>query len=67
MDQGWALAQVTLLVRLSGRVGSPFQGTVASNPFGDAHAVSSVTDVNVNKVDRVEMSTYQDEATDGRL
>jgi hypothetical protein len=33
MDQGVALAQVTL-VRLSGRAGSLFQGTVASDPIG---------------------------------
>jgi hypothetical protein len=55
------------LVHLSGRAGSLFQGTAASDPFGDAHAVSRISDINVNDVVRVDMSAYQDEATDGRL
>src|ERR1700755_3128678 len=50
-----------------GETGSLFQGTAASDPFGDAHAVSRINDIDVNSVDRVNMSTYQDEATDGRL
>jgi hypothetical protein len=50
-----------------GRAGSLFQGTAASDPFGDAHAESRNTDVDVNDVARVDMSAYQDEATDGRL
>ena len=56
-----------MLVRLSGRAGSLFEDTVASDQFGDEHAVSRIADVNVNNVVRVEMSAYQDKATDGRL
>ena len=66
MDQRVALAQVTL-VRLSGRASSLFQGTVASEPSGDAHAISRITDINVNDMVRVDMSAYQDEATHGQL
>ncbi len=62
-----ALAQVTFVVRLSGRVGSLFQGTTVSNPFSDRHAVSTLSDVNVDDLDRVETSTYQNETTDRRL
>ncbi|KAF8494121.1 hypothetical protein F5888DRAFT_1718773 [Russula emetica] len=36
------------------------------NPFTDSHAViSTLTDVDVNNLDQVEMSTYQEEATNG--
>jgi hypothetical protein len=55
------------LVLPSGRVGSLFQGTAASDSFGDAHAVSRITDINVDGVVRVDMSAYQDEATNSRL
>jgi hypothetical protein len=55
------------LVRLSGRAGSPFQGTAASDPSADSHAVSRITDINVNDVDRVDASAHQEEATNGRL
>ncbi len=61
------LAQVALVVRLSSRVGSLFQGTAMSNPFSDKHAVSTLSDVNVNDLDRVETSTYQNETTNRRL
>jgi hypothetical protein len=47
------------------QAGSLFQGTVWSNPFSDSHAMLS--EVSVNNLDRVEMSTYQEETTDGRL
>ena len=43
------------------------QGTAASHPFGDSHAVSRITDINVNDVDQGDMTAYQDEVTDGRL
>ena len=46
-----------------------FKGIVASqdsDPFGDTHAVSRTTDINVNDVARVDVSVYRDEATDGR-
>ena len=52
------------------RAGSQFQGSVAStprNPFTDSHAISTLTNVSVNDLDRVEMSTYRLETTDGRL
>jgi hypothetical protein len=67
MDQGVALAQVNLLVFRGGWLTVSFQGTAASNPIGDAHAVSRITDINVDGVVRVDMSAYQDEATNGRL
>ncbi len=61
-----AMSQVTLLVHLSGRAGSLFQDTAVSNPFTDSHAISRLTDdVNVNDLDRVDESTYQDEASNG--
>lgn len=41
--------------------------TVRSNLFSDSHAISMLSEVNVNDLNRVEMSTYQEEATDGRL
>ncbi|KAF8494123.1 hypothetical protein F5888DRAFT_1848211 [Russula emetica] len=44
------------------QAGSLFQGTVRSNPFSDSHAMLS--EVSVNNLDRVEMSTYQEETTD---
>ncbi len=63
-----AMSRVTLLVRLSNRVGSLFQdaASVASDLFTDSHAISRLTDdVNVNDLDRVDESTYQDEASNG--
>jgi hypothetical protein len=58
------------LVLLLGRAGSQFQRSVASiskNPFTDSHAVSTLTDITVNDLDRVDMSTYQAGDTNGRL
>ena len=55
---------------LSDRTGSQSQCSVASmprNPFTDSHAISTLTDISVNDLDRVEMSTYQEEATDRLL
>ena len=46
---------------------SLFQDTVGSNPFPDSHAVSKTTDINVNDLEQVEMSSIHDEATNGRL
>jgi len=37
--------------------------TVASNPFSDSHAVSGITDININNLDQVGMSSIHDEAT----
>jgi hypothetical protein len=67
MDRGVALAQVIPTCSPFGEAGSLFHGTVASDPIGDAHAISRITDINVNNVVRVDMSAYQDDATDGRL
>jgi hypothetical protein len=55
-----------LLVRLSGKAGSLFKDIVSSDPFGDAHAVSSA-DINVNDAVQVDTSVYQNEVTDGRF
>jgi hypothetical protein len=38
--------------------------SVASNPFTDSHAISTLTNVPVEDLDRVEMSTYHVETTD---
>jgi hypothetical protein len=46
---------------------SQFKVSVASNPFTDSHAISTLTNVPVEDLDRVEMSTYHVETTDGRL
>lgn len=69
VDLGVDLAQVSLLCCPWGRVDSQFHGFVAStsrNPFTDSHAASSLTDVSVIDLDRVEMSTFQDEDSGGR-
>ena len=67
-NQGVDLTQVTLTCSPFGRVGSLFQDNVASDPYGDAQAVSSrITDINVNDVVEVGVSAYQDEATRGQL
>ena len=52
-----------------GQTGSLFQDTasVKSDPFSDLHAESRITDINVNDLERVEISSIQDEATNGRL
>jgi hypothetical protein len=45
------------------------QGPVAStsrDPFTDSHAISTLTDVSVNDLDQVEMSTFTNEDTGGR-
>jgi len=47
----------------SGSGSGPETGTVGSNPFSDSHAISTVSEVSVNDLSRVEMSTYQEEAT----
>ena len=45
-----------------------FQDAVPSNPPSDSHAaVSRITDINVNNLKQVEMSSIHDEATDGQL
>jgi len=46
----------------SGSGSGPETSTVRSNPFSDSHAMLS--EVSVNNLDRVEMSTYQEETTD---
>ncbi|KAF8463398.1 hypothetical protein DFH94DRAFT_699535 [Russula ochroleuca] len=56
------LAQVSSLALFWSGPGSQFQGSVASIPrnlFTDSHAISTLSDVAVIDVDRVEMSTYQ--------
>jgi len=37
--------------------------STSRNPFTDSHAISTLTDVGVNDLDVVEMSTYQSEDT----
>ena len=62
---GW----VGLLAHFMGSTGSQFQGPVAStprDPFTDSHAISTLTDVSVNDLDQVDMSTFQNEDTGGR-
>jgi hypothetical protein len=50
--------------------GSQLQGSAASiprNPFTSPHAISTLTDVAVSDLNRVEMSTYQAGDNGGRL
>ena len=49
------------------QAGSLIQGTAVSNPFTDSHGITRMTDVSVDDLDRVEMSTYHEETTNGRL
>ena len=68
--RGVDLARVSSLVLLLGGAGLQLQGSVASvprNPFTNSHAISTLTDVAVTDLDRVEMSTYQTGDTGGRL
>jgi hypothetical protein len=69
VDRVVALAQVSLRVRLlEGQVKFPDSvASIQSNPFADSHAVSMLTDVPVNNLDRVGTSTYVDEDTGGQL
>lgn len=46
---------------------SQFQASMPRNPFTDSHAISTLTDMTVGDLDRIEMSTYQDKDTGGRL
>jgi hypothetical protein len=41
--------------------------SIQSNPFTDSHAISMLTDVPVDNLDRVGTSTYVDENTGGQL
>ena len=68
-DQEVALAQVSLLLRLWSRDGSQLRAvpSVTRNPFTDSHAVSTLTDITVNDLERVEMTTYQAGDTSGQL
>jgi hypothetical protein len=64
------LAQVGMLARFSASASSQFQGPVPStltNPFSDSHAISTLTasNISVNHVDQVEMTTFQNEDTGG--
>jgi hypothetical protein len=56
-----------LTCSLFGLAGSLFQGSVGFNPFRDSHAISTLGKVTVDDLDRMEMSTYQEEGTNGRL
>jgi hypothetical protein len=58
-----------LACSLSASASSLFQGPVAStprDPFTDSHAISTLTDVSVNDLDQVEMSTFTNEDTGGQ-
>ena len=60
----------TLACSPLGGASSQFQGSATSvprNPFTGPHAISTLTDVAVSDLDRVEMSTYQARDTGGRL
>lgn len=50
-----------------GELAQWFKDTVASDPFGDRHAISRINEIEVNDVVRVDVSAYQDEATGGKL
>ena len=65
VGQGMILQQVAFTFSLFEQAGSLFQDTVGSNPFSDSHAISRLSEVTVNDLNRVEMSTYQEEDTDG--
>jgi hypothetical protein len=52
---------------LSRQTDSRFQGAVRSDPFGDLDRISRITDVSVDDLNRIEMSTYHEETTDGGL
>jgi hypothetical protein len=62
------LAQVSPFLRLW-RAGSQRRAvaSIARNPFTDSHAVSTLTDITVNDLERVEMTTYQAGDTSGQL
>ena len=49
------------------QAGSLFQGTVGSDPFSDLHRISRLTEVSVDDLNWVEMTTFREETTDGRL
>jgi hypothetical protein len=68
-DQEVALAQVCLPHRLWSRAGSQLRAvpSIARNPFTDSHAVSTLTDITVNDLEQVEMTTYQVGDTSGQL
>jgi hypothetical protein len=67
-DQEVALVQVSLLLRLWSRFGSQLRAvaSIVKNPFTDSHAVSTLTDITVNDLERVEMTTYQAGDTSGQ-
>ena len=70
VNQGVALAYRWLYLFVFRVRPTQFQDSVAStgrNPFTDSHAISTLTNVSVDNLDRVEMSTYREEATNGRL
>lgn len=71
LDLGLNLVtQVVLLALLLAGFGLQLRGPAASiprNPFSDSHTISTLTDVAVNDLDRMEMSTYQSEDTSGWL
>jgi hypothetical protein len=52
---------------LTWQTGSLSLGTVVSNPFSDSHGISSMADVSVDDLNRVEVSTYHEDTTGGRL
>ena len=67
---GIALIRVGLLALFLAMPGSQLRGPVTStlrNPFTDSHAISTLTDVHVNDLDEVGMTTYQSEDTGGWL
>ena len=69
VDLETMLTQVGLLAHFSASISPLFQGPVAStprDPFTDSHAISTLTDVSVNDLDQVEMSTFTNEDTGGR-
>jgi len=48
----------------SGSGSGPETSTVGSDPFSDSHGISRISEVSVNDLDRIEMSTYHVDTTD---
>ncbi|KAI9452336.1 hypothetical protein F5148DRAFT_1289649 [Russula earlei] len=44
-----------------------YLASIQTNPFGDLHAISTLSDVNVNDLNEVEMTTFENEATGGAV
>ena len=61
------LEEVALFARFSDKTDSISVASTQRSPFTDSHAVSTLSHVDVNDLDRVEVSTYQEDGTNGQL